>query len=180
MVIGQSAQAMAMRNFGILYVEDNRDDVLLLQFAFEQAGITNSIYVVGDGQQAIDYLSGAAPFNDRLQCPLPGLMLLDLNLPVKMGLDVLKWVRQQPALYGLVVVVLSSSDLSSDIERAYQLGVNTFISKPAGIHERNKLAETLKHWWLHFNQYAPVYEPDMAARLAAGTSALQGMRVRKS
>ncbi|HEX2973707.1 MAG TPA: response regulator [Tepidisphaeraceae bacterium] len=160
-------EKIEMNRCSILYVEDNPDDVLLLQFAFEKAGIKNPLHIVGDGQQAIDYLSGAEPYNDRSQHPLPGLMLLDLNLPRVMGFDVLKWVRQQGAVAGLVVVVLSSSDLPGDIQRAYQLGANSFVSKPPDLHKQQELARALQSWWLQQNRFGYVFEPNLPAHIAA-------------
>jgi CheY-like chemotaxis protein len=106
----------------ILLVEDERNDVFLLQYAFEAAGIANPLRVVEDGQEAVEYLGGAGKYADRDQFPMPCLVLLDLKLPVKSGHDVLRWIQRQPALKALVVIVLSSSREKNDVDTAYQLG----------------------------------------------------------
>jgi CheY-like chemotaxis protein len=105
----------------ILQVEDEETDVLLLRLVFEKAAVACPLQVVRDGQTAIDYLSGAGVYADRKTFPLPCLVLLDLNLPIREGLEVLAWIRQHPVFRNLVVVVFSSSALPEDIERAYNL-----------------------------------------------------------
>src|SRR5436305_133375 len=110
----------------ILHVEDSTEDVFLLQYAFKRAEIKNAVQVAADGQQAIDYLTGAGKFANREEFPLPYLVLLDLKLPHKMGLEVLEWIRQQPSLKSLIVIILTSSIYDGDIEKAYQLGANAF------------------------------------------------------
>src|SRR5437867_3833044 len=114
----------------ILQVEDDPNDVFLMQHAMKKAGLANPVHIVEDGQQAIDYLQGAGQFADREKFPFPGLMLLDLKLPYVMGLDVLKWIRQQPRM-PLVVIVLSASAEDADIAAAYRLGANAFLTKPS-------------------------------------------------
>jgi CheY-like chemotaxis protein len=110
---------MSMANSDcILVVEDREEDVFLLQYAFTEVEIKNPVRVAADGQEAIDYLSGTGKFADRKQFLMPGLVLLDLQLPHKMGLEVLEWVRQQPELKSLIVIILSSSIHEGDIQRA--------------------------------------------------------------
>ena len=98
----------------VLLVEDEPNDVFFIQQAMKKAGVVNPIRVASDGQQAIDYFEGAGKFANREEFPLPCLVLLDLKLPYVMGLDVLKWIRQQPGL-PVVVVILSSSKEEEDI-----------------------------------------------------------------
>jgi CheY-like chemotaxis protein len=135
----------------ILLVEDERNDVFLLQYAFETAGLSNPLQVVEDGQQAIDYLAGTGKYADRAQYPMPCMVLLDLKLPVKSGHDVLRWIQQQPALQTLVVVVLSSSRDRSDVDQAYQLGARSYLVKPLTMNERLELARGIKQYWLQLN-----------------------------
>src|SRR6185295_18830422 len=92
----------------ILQVEDDPNDVFFLQRAMDRAGTAYRIQVVTDGQQAIDYLQGSGKFSDREKYPFPCLVLLDLKLPYVMGLEVLKWIRQQPGM-ALAVVLLTAS-----------------------------------------------------------------------
>jgi CheY-like chemotaxis protein len=138
----------------ILYVEDDENDVFFMQRALDQAGVTNPFRVVNDGQIAIDYLAGAAAFADRIQFPVPSLVLLDLKLPRKSGLQVLAWVRQQPALLGVVIIVLSSSSQAGDIEQAYALGANAYVLKPPSEQARTDLVRAIKAFWLTFNEKA--------------------------
>jgi CheY-like chemotaxis protein len=135
----------------ILLVEDERNDVFLLQYAFEAAGIGNPLQVVEDGQEAVEYLSGAGKYADRGQFPMPCLVLLDLKLPVKSGHDVLRWIQQQPALRLLVVIVLSSSRERNDVNTAYQLGARSYLVKPLSMSKRLELAEAIKQYWLQLS-----------------------------
>src|SRR5690349_14765253 len=114
----------------ILLAEDREDDVLLIQQAFEQAGIRNPLFVVRDGEEAISYLSGEGKYAKREEFPLPDLLLLDLKMPRKDGFDVLRWLMQQPSLSALRVLVLTTSGEIYDVDEAYQLGANSFLVKP--------------------------------------------------
>ena len=136
----------------ILLVEDREADAMLLQYAFKRAEITNPLEVVTDGQMAIDYLSGSGKFSDRAQFPLPGLMLLDLKLPYVMGLEVLAWIRQQPSLKRLIVIILSASTADGDIARAYDLGANAFLIKPSDMGTFAEMCKALKDFWLTHNK----------------------------
>jgi CheY-like chemotaxis protein len=140
----------------ILQVEDDENDVLLLELVFKKAGLECPLRVVEDGQKAIDYLSGAGAYADREKFPLPCLVLLDLNLPVRSGLEVLAWIRQHAVFKKLVVVVFSASALQVDVERACLLGANSFITKPRGFEKTLEIAQLLKGWWLGYNQFAPI------------------------
>jgi CheY-like chemotaxis protein len=144
----------------ILLVEDDENDVFFLKYAFEAAGIKNPLHSVQDGQQAIDYLSGSGPYADRRQYPFPWLVLLDLKLPIKMGMDVLRWVRQQPQLAALLVVVLTSSSDSRDIDEAYRCGARSFLVKPLSVEKRLELAKAIKLYWLELNQFPERTSPE--------------------
>jgi len=143
-----------MVNGCILQVEDEEADVFLLQHAFKKVGINESLQVVSDGRQAIDYLAGKGLFADREKYPLPALVLLDLKLPDRNGLEVLQWIRSEPGLRELVVIALTSSDHQTDITRAYELGINSYIVKPADNQKRLELVQVLKVWWLEWNRFA--------------------------
>jgi CheY-like chemotaxis protein len=139
----------------VLLAEDDENDVFFIQRAFQQAKIQNPMHVVRDGQEAIEYLSGEGKFSDRRQFPLPHLLLLDLKMPRKTGLDVLHWMHEQAELKCLPVVVLSSSEHQIDIERAYELGANGFVVKPASLEKRVELAKLIGAFWLNTNA-API------------------------
>jgi CheY-like chemotaxis protein len=137
----------------ILLVEDNEDDIFLMRRALSQAEVTNPLYIVEDGQEALDYLSGTGKFIDRRSYPLPALLFLDLKLPLKSGHEVLSWVRAQPALQSLVVVVLTSSDQPTDVQKSYQLGANSYLVKPPTAEQLLDMAKSFKWYWLEYNRF---------------------------
>src|SRR4051794_11741759 len=109
----------------ILLVEDRDDDVVLIRKAFEKAGLTNPFQVARDGVEAISYLSGEGKFANREEFPLPWLVLLDLKMPRVGGFEVLRWIRSQPTLSRMIVLVLTSSEYIKDVQEAYKLGANS-------------------------------------------------------
>ena len=139
-------------------VEDNLDDVTLIQRAFRKAGIGNPIHSVGDGDQALAYLSGVSEFADRVQYPLPALILLDLKLPRKSGLEVLSWLRAQPELRKIPVTVLTSSRENTDVNRAYEAGANSYLVKPVEFSALLELIKTLNLYWLFLNEHPTLRE----------------------
>jgi len=126
------------------------NDVFLLQHAMKKVGVANPIHVASDGQQAIDYLKGTGKFVDREKFPLPCLVLLDLKLPYVMGLEVLKWIREQPGP-ALVVVVLTASGQDADIAAAYRLGANAYLIKPTDARIFEDMLKAFKDFWLTHN-----------------------------
>jgi len=140
----------------ILQVEDDENDAFLIRQLFKDTGIMNPIRVVTDGQMTMDYLAGTGRFTDREQYPMPCLVLLDLKLPGKSGLEVLAWIRQQPDLKRLVVIVFTSSALPADVNRAYDLGANSFIVKPVQFQATTVLIERLRDYWLKLNQFSQI------------------------
>jgi len=136
----------------ILLVEDNPSDVFLIQRAFSRATPATTIQVVTDGAQAVDYLAGNEPYADRECYPFPVLMILDLKLPRKSGFEVLEWLQRQPALNRLPVVVLSSSDQPGDINRAYDLDVNSYLVKPVVFDDLLDMVNTIGLYWLALNE----------------------------
>lgn len=135
----------------ILLAEDDENDVFFLERAFKAAGIENPLYITRDGQEAIDCLGGEGKYSDRNQYPVPCLVILDLKMPRKTGMDVLEWKRVQPIVHCLPAIVLSSSAHRHDIERAYRLGANAFVVKPPSVEARIDLARVIKSFWLEFN-----------------------------
>jgi CheY-like chemotaxis protein len=151
----------------ILLVEDEENDVFFLKYAFKEVGILNPLQVAEDGQEAMDYLSGHGEYADREQFPLPCLILLDLKLPRVMGFEVLQWIREQPALKTLVVIILTSSHLEPDIEKAYELGANAYLVKPSTPPELRGIAAAIKEFWLELN-YTPGAFQESRKLVAAG------------
>ena len=138
--------------YPILLVEDSPDDALLIQRAFRKANLANPVELVRDGEEAVAYLSGKAPYDDRARFPLPVFMLLDLKLPRRSGLEVLAWVRKESVVKRLPVVVLTSSRESVDVNRAYDLGVNSYLTKPVGFEALLEMVKNVNLYWLVLNE----------------------------
>lgn len=136
----------------ILLAEDDPGDVFRIERAFRKAYTNVCLEIVSDGEQAIQYLSGQAPYQDRERYPLPALVLLDLKLPRYSGFEVLTWLRQTSNLKNLPVVVLTSSDQQADIERAYELGANSYLTKPPNPTTLLEMVQALGLYWLMFNR----------------------------
>jgi CheY-like chemotaxis protein len=132
----------------ILLAEDDENDIELFRRAFSQAQIRNPLQIVRDGDEAIAYLNGERKFSDRARYPLPALMLLDLNMPRKDGFEVLEWIRSQPELKILRVVVLTISRNVYDVTRAYRLGANSFFVKSLDAQTFSQLVESIHAYWL--------------------------------
>jgi CheY-like chemotaxis protein len=114
----------------ILIVEDREDDRFLLALQLRRQGLTNPIWQLPDGEQAICYLSGEGIYADRTKFPLPSVLFLDLRMPGKCGFAVLEWLRANPLPDPMLILVMSDPHSRPDLQRAYQLGANSFISKP--------------------------------------------------
>lgn len=130
----------------ILIAEDDDNDVFLIRRAFHQAQFENPLQVVPTGEDAIAYLRGDSHFADRSRFPIPALMLLDLKMPRKNGFEVLAWIRQRAEFNALPVVVLTSSQESADINRAYALGANSYLVKPASFLSLVDMINRLKEF----------------------------------
>jgi len=144
---------MKMWNQTILLVEDNEDDVFLMKRALKEADILNPLQLAVHGQHAIDYLAGTGKYADRVQHPLPSLIFLDLKLPFKHGLEVLRWVRAQRSLDTILVIVLTSSSEEFDIQQSYHLGARSFLVKPPTPEMLLELMLSLKSYWMKFNEF---------------------------
>ena len=131
-----------MNENAILLVEDSSQDANLILAAFKKWGVSNPVHVVHDGEQALEYLSGQGQFADRQRHPLPCLALLDLHLPLMSGFEVLQWIRSQPELASLPVVVLSGTKDPSHFEEAQRLGAIACVAKTL---EHTALYELIQH-----------------------------------
>jgi len=152
----------------ILLAEDDANDVFFLERAFEKAGLDKVLRIVRDGDQAIQYLSGKGIYADRQEYPSPFLMLLDLKMPGTDGFQVLQWLRNNPEFRRLLVVVLTSSNLQSDVDRAYELGANSYLVKPVGFEEMANLIQRFEVYWTEINRTpsAPATSETAQASLA--------------
>jgi CheY-like chemotaxis protein len=135
----------------VLLVEDNADDAELIAYAFRKAGIANPLVTIEDGAAAIDFVTGAGRYADRVIHPLPGLVLLDLKLPRRSGFEVLQAIRDGDATRHTPVVVLTSSNQSADVKRAYELHANSYLVKPVNGQALLDMVRALDAYWIRLN-----------------------------
>lgn len=141
-------------NQTILLVDDSPNDLFLMRRVFKKVEFDCPLQEVHDGEEAIAYLNGDGEYGDRARFPLPAVMLLDLNMPMKDGFDVLEWVRTKADLKRLSVIVLSASERPEDIERAFDLGAHSYLVKPRTLEELTKMVRCLREW-LQYNHFPP-------------------------
>jgi two-component system, chemotaxis family, response regulator Rcp1 len=134
----------ALAPFRILLVEDNPNDIEITRRALEKGQVKNELTIARDGQEAIDLLFGHA----GARASLPGLILLDLNLPRVDGREVLSRIKTDPELRRIPVIVLTTSTREEDVVRSYDLGVNTFISKPVRFEDFIKVITAIQEYWI--------------------------------
>jgi CheY-like chemotaxis protein len=135
--------------------EDNPNDVELVRRAFREAKALNPVHAVGDGEQAIQYLAGEGKYADRAVYPFPALFLLDLKMPVKDGLEVLRWLHEHPEIPSkLPVVVLSSIELPTETQLAYAMDIQACIVKPLDYSALRERIRILKDYWLDYEAEA--------------------------
>ncbi|MDB6024307.1 MAG: response regulator [Verrucomicrobiales bacterium] len=143
----------------ILLADDEDNDALLIKRAFKKAEITTSIHRVKDGEDALSYLEGEGVFRDRVMYPFPDMVLLDLKMPRRSGFEVLRWIRAHEHFKRMVVIVLTSSQQSFDINQAYDLGANSYLVKPLNFEELMHLSILLNKFWLQFCQHPEIHSP---------------------
>jgi len=131
----------------VLVAEDNPDDALLLRRAIDKAGITARVKIVSDGEEMLLYLQGRGAYANRIANPLPTLMILDLKMPRKTGLEVLQWIDENPEVAVVPTIVLSASNLEKDVRAAYNLGANTYFVKPTTFEELVETMRTVEKYW---------------------------------
>lgn len=153
----------------ILLAEDREDDIVLIRKAFRQAGLNNPIYVVRDGEEAIEYLKGEGKFSNREEYPLPDLVLLDLKMPKCDGFEVLRWIRQEAGMDNLRIIVLTSSESMADVNSAYQLGANSFLVKPLEFERFVETSKMFSRYWLNLDKGPKVSRTDKASDAAKST-----------
>lgn len=132
----------------ILMADDDPDDRMLTRDAFAECGVANDLFFVEDGEDLMDYLRRRNRYTDPHKAPRPGLILLDLNMPRKNGREALKEIKSDPDLCRIPVVVLTTSQAEEDVVRSYQLGANSFITKPVTFDGLVDVMQSLKHYWL--------------------------------
>ena len=135
------------RTLTILLGEDNIDDVELMKIAFKRADLSNPVQVCRDGEEVIAYLEGKGRYADREHHPFPRLLILDLKMPRLTGLGVLRWVKEHPACCVIPTVILSTSMRKGDVQEAYALGANAYLSKPFDTGELKASLHDLFQFW---------------------------------
>jgi CheY-like chemotaxis protein len=144
----------------VLVVEDDDNDLLLMKMACQRTGIPHLLRSVPDGEAAIEYLSGNGVYSDRTIHPQPDLVFLDIRMPKRDGHEVLQWIRSQPRFRTLPVVMLSHSTRAEDVDRAYRLGVTSYLGKLANPAEFGQAVRVILKYWFEVNVApAPRIEP---------------------
>ncbi len=131
----------------ILMADDDEDDRLMTKEAFEEARLANELRFVEDGEELMDYLHRRGKYTDPAESPRPGLILLDLNMPKKDGREALREIKSDPDLKRIPIVVLTTSKADEDIYRSYDLGVNSFITKPVSFDGMVYIITSLAQYW---------------------------------
>jgi CheY-like chemotaxis protein len=148
----------------ILVVEDRDDDVVLLRRAFRSAGVLNPVVVATSGEEAITYMRGVGKYRNRAEFPLPRLILLDLKMPGLDGFGVLTYIRSRREFAPISVIVLTSSQDLKDVQRAYDLGANSFLVKETEFSDTVALSKMLKDYWLGANKTSQVQRESQSGK----------------
>jgi len=138
---------MDTKDFTVLLVEDDLNDIFLVKRAFKMAQLETPLQVVTDGEEATHYLSGKGKYQDRDTYPLPKLIVMDIKMPRMSGFDVLEWIKHDGTLRRIPVIIVSSSNRPEDIDRAYELGANAYMVKPVSYRAVERLFESITHYW---------------------------------
>jgi CheY-like chemotaxis protein len=139
----------------ILMADDDPDDRLLAQEAWEENRLANALHFVEDGEELMNYIHREGGYTHLADTPLPGLILLDLNMPRKDGRETLRELKADPHLRRIPVVVLTTSEAEEDILRSYDLGANSFIIKPVTFEALVGVVKTLATYWFQIVELPP-------------------------
>lgn len=139
----------------VLMAEDDPDDRVLTKEAWEENRLANALHFVEDGEELMEYLYRRGRYAGLIDAPLPGLILLDLNMPKKDGRDALKEIKADPKLQRIPIVVLTTSKAEEDILRTYNLGVSSFITKPVTFEALVSVVKTLAQYWFEIVELPP-------------------------
>lgn len=134
-------------DYTILLVEDDENDAMLLRMAFERNGIANPVQWARDGLEAVAYLNGDGDYADRAKYPFPEVLLVDLKMPRMTGLELLAWINEHPEFRVIPTIIMTSSRQELDIENAYRLGANTYLTKPIAFDDLAKMVKLTHEYW---------------------------------
>ena len=143
----------------ILMADDDPDDCLMIKEALEESPLACDLYSVEDGEELMDYLNHRGKYSAPETSPSPGLILLDLNMPKKDGREALKEIKADQELKRIPIVVLTTSKAEEDIQRTYNLGVNSFISKPVSFESLVEIMKTLTKYWFEIVELPHTTDP---------------------
>lgn len=133
--------------FPILIAEDDENDALIIERALRKAGFANPFHVCSDGTDVIAYVTGKPPYEDRQKFVFPRILITDLKMPKMDGLELLEWLKNNPACGIIPTIVLTASRQESDIQKAYQLGANSYLVKPTSFDRLTHILRmTLEYW----------------------------------
>ena len=144
----------------ILIVDDDENDIFFTKRAFTEINVHCTLQVLKNGQEVVDYLAGHSEYADRAKYPLPIMILMDLKMPIMDGFQVLAWLRSSAGVKVIPTILFSSSDLPSDITRAYELGANSFMTKSVTYDGLLLKLQTLSQYWLEHCKHPQVGEAD--------------------
>ena len=150
------------RSCTILIVDDDENDIFFVKRAFSEINVHCTFHVMKNGQECVDYLAGIGDYSDRGLYPLPMMILMDLKMPIMDGFQVLAWLRARPGIKVIPTIVFSSSDIASDITRAYELGANSFMTKSVTYDGLLLKLQTLSQYWLEHCKHPQVADGDGA------------------
>ncbi len=154
----QKKSWMSDESIRILLAEDDPDDRLLTRQALKRSRLANTISMVEDGEELMQYLRHEGPYSDPEDAPRPGLILLDLNMPRMDGREALKLIKSDPALRRIPIIVLTTSAAEQDILQSYDLGVNAFVTKPVTFDGLADAIQALGDFWFEIVKLPPQYE----------------------
>ncbi len=138
---------MKVKPITLLLADDDPDDRLLAEQALEKSRVANDLRCVEDGEELLDYLRHRGKYADPKESPRPGLILLDLNMPRKDGREALREIKGDPKLRDIPVIVLTTSKAEEDIARSYNLGVNSYITKPVKFSALVDVMKAIGKYW---------------------------------
>ena len=146
---------MKRKPLPILMAEDDEDDRLLAQDAFMESKLSNPLFFVHDGEELLDYLYHSGRYVSKEQFPLPGLILLDLNMPRKDGREALREIKSDANLQRIPIIVLTTSKEEEDVLRSYSLGVSSFITKPVTFEQLVEVIQCIGQYWFEIVSMPP-------------------------
>ncbi len=152
--------------FPILLAEDEETDVHFFKRAFGLARIQHPLFVVRDGKEALDYLQGIGQFTDRRAFPIPKLIFLDIKMPRRTGLEVLEWLKGDGPLKRIPVIMISSSAIPTDVNKAYELGASAYMVKPVDFSALQQIIVTTVQFFRLGEP--PHFHPDELAQIPKG------------